>query len=272
MAYKIKDLSSKPEAFDESTLLTGKDRFLHFVEQHRKAVLGGISLVCVGVILIGAFVWFDFHNKEQSVVLEGRAQQFYVDRPLDQPEKAKENVGKAAGLYKEILDQYPRTVSAQLSQYFLGNALIEQGDIKGGIEAYEKFVDQYVGQDLFVGLVYQRLGYAHLLNGDREKAFQSFTEVLELPGAFNKDQVLFELAKLEETDGATEKALIHYKDLLAQFPTSPFASEASLRVKALAPEEEEEPESEDQSTQEGTTTEESEATSDNPDTEEEKEK
>ena len=271
MAYKIKDLSPKPEVFDESTLLTGKDRFLHFVEQHRKAVLGGISLVCVGVILIGTLVWFDYRSKEQSVVMEGQAQQLYVDRPFDQPEKAKENVGKAAELYKEILDQYPRTVSAQLSQYFLGNALIEQGDIKGGIEAYEKFVDQYDGQDLFVGLVYQRLGYAHLLNGDREKAFQSFTEVLELPGAFNQDQVLFEFAKLEETDGATEKALLHYKDLLAQFPTSPFASEASLRVKALAPEEEE-PDSEGQSTQENTMSEESGVANDNPDNEKGEEK
>ena len=150
----------------------------------------------------------------------------------------KENVSRAGELYQQILDEYPRTPSAKLALYFLGNALADQGDLKGAIEAYEKFVTQYDGHDVLVGLVYQRLGYAHLLNGDREKAVQAFSVVLNVPGALNKDQVLFEFAKLEEADGATEKAFSHYKNLLEQFPTSPFTSEASLRVKALAPEEE----------------------------------
>ena len=238
MGYKIKDTTTKSGVLDETSLLTGKDRFLLFVERNRKAVLGGIFLVCVVIIILGTVLWLEFRNKEQALVLEGQAQRLYVDRPFDQPEKVKENVSQARELYQQILDQYPRTASAQLALYFLGNALADEGDLKGAIEAYEKFVAQYDGHDELIGLVYQRLGYAHLLNGDREKAVQAFSVVLDVPGALNKDQVLFEFAKLEEADGAIEKALSHYKNLLEQFPTSPFTSEASLRVKALTPEEE----------------------------------
>jgi len=58
-------------------------------------------------------------------------------------------------------------------------------------------------------------------------------QVLATPDALNKDQVLFELAKLEEEESQPEKALAYYQELFELHPTSPFANEASIRVKAF---------------------------------------
>ena len=64
---------------------------------------------------------------------------------------------------------------------------------------------------------------------------EAFTTVLDLPDAANKDQVLFELAKLEEAGNSTAQALVYYKRILEQYPFSPYAGEAALQVKALEP-------------------------------------
>jgi hypothetical protein len=65
----------------------------------------------------------------------------------------------------------------------------------------------------------------------------AFDAVMENPHALNKDQVLFELAKLAESEEKTDDAVKRYKQLMQEFPLSPFSTEANLRVKVLAPEE-----------------------------------
>ncbi len=237
MSYKIKINTPSGGVMDETELLSRKDHFLFFIERHRKAVLGGLFFIILVAAAGGIVMWLEHRQTQEAWLLEGQAQAHYLDRSLDDPEQSKESVSKATGLYKKILKDYPRTVPAQSALYLLGNSLMEQEDYNGAIEAYQQFLEEYGRNSLLQGLVRQRLGYAYLLSGDREKAFQEFSDILLAPNVYNKDQVLFELAKLEEADGATEKALVRYKDLLEQFPASPYASEASLRVQVLSPEE-----------------------------------
>lgn len=91
----------------------------------------------------------------------------------------------------------------------------------------------YSSNPSLLGLVQQRLAYAFLVKGDRDQAAKTFAAILELPGALNKDQVLFELAKMEEVQSRPEGALAHYQDLMKNYPNSPFTSEAAVRVKVL---------------------------------------
>ena len=249
MAYKIRDSPAKSGMADETDLLSGKDRFFFFVEQNRAAILGSLALIIVVAVALGALIWIEKQKSGEALILEGKAQALYIDRPLDQPEKTQENLVKASELYRQILDQYPRTTSARHSLYLLGNTLMEQGDATGAVEAYQQFVDEYRGDDMLLGLVYQRLGYAQLVNDNQEAAYQAFSHAISLPNALNKDQVIFEFAKLQESDGNTEKALSYYKQLVESYPESPYANEASLRVKVLAPEENE-PEAKEEKSEE----------------------
>jgi tetratricopeptide (TPR) repeat protein len=82
-------------------------------------------------------------------------------------------------------------------------------------------------------MVYQRLGYAYLLKGDADQAAKAWSAAVEVPGALNKDQALFELGKLEESQSRPEGALARYQDLMKTYPNSPFTGEAAVRIKAL---------------------------------------
>ena len=238
MAYKIKEASPKSGMIDEAELLSGKDRVLLFVEQNRIAIIVGILLTVVVAVALGGLVWFERLESENAILLEGKAQLLYYDRLPDKPEQTQENLSKAADLYRQILDEYPRTSSARRSLFFLGNTLMEQGDLNGATETYQQFIKKYPDDEILLGVVFQRLGYAHLLNGNQDRAYAVFSTVLGLPGAINKDQVLYEVAKLKEAEEKTQEALTYYKQLVEQYPNSPFFSEASLRVKILEPEDE----------------------------------
>ncbi len=242
MGYKIKDNSNKSAAIESGVTISSKEQFLFFVEEHRGLVWGGILLV---LVLIGGLVMFNWLSKqeqEEAWELQGQAQRIYLDRPLDDVERGKSNIQQASGMFQDILEQYPGTLSAKVSSFLLGNSLMEEKKYESAIEAYKSFLQGHAQDHILVGLVQQRLGFAYLLNENREAAVSAFSAVIENTHALNKDQVLFELAKLAESEEKTDDAVQRYKQLIQEFPLSPFSTEANLRVKVLAPEEAQESE------------------------------
>ncbi len=232
MSYRIK-LESKSGPADEAQLLSGMERFFFLLQEHRQKVLIASVALLVAVAAVLAVVWHDQRQAGQALELHQRAMTLYVDRPSDKAAKADENLKQAIALYRQVVEQYPRSPSAPLSLYHLGNSLVQANDLGGAIEAYKTYVITYGANKVILGMVYQRLAYTYLLNGDREQAVKAFLAALEVPGALNKDQVLFELGKMEETQSRPEGALARYQDLSKSYPNSPFASEAAVRIKAL---------------------------------------
>ena len=232
MSYRIKHEAKTIHA-DEAHLLSGMEHFLVWLEQNRRSVLMGAAIAVCAVAAVGGALWYDQRQDAAAAELYQQAAQLALDRPADNPAKAEENLKQAIALYRRVIEEYPRSHSAQVGLFQLGNALVRINDVKGGIEAYSKYVATYGTNKLMLGLVYQRLAYAHLLAGDRPAAVKAFLNVVGLPGTLNKDHVLFELGRLEESLGRPEGALAHYQDLVKVFPNSPFASEAAIRMKAL---------------------------------------
>ncbi len=234
MSYKIRHISKQVGA-ENPQLLSRSERVWLFAELHRRALITGIVVAVMVMILLGALFWIQHQQKQEALALEHQASQTYLDRFLDDADAAREKLQKAVTLYRRIIEEFPGTASAQSAWYFIGNALAEQNDHAGAIDAYQHFIDQAGTPPALLGLVYQRLGASYLASGEREKGINAYTQVLQMPQTLNKDQVLFELAKLEEYEERTDEALARYKQLLGEHPNSPYASEAAMRVRILEP-------------------------------------
>lgn len=232
MSYRIK-IPSKSTPPDEAQFLSGVERLWLLLKQRRREGLLGALVVILLISAIGMALWVNHRNAQAALELTVEATSLYFDQPVDKPKQAEEHLKQAITLYRQVVDQYPRSPSAPVALFRLGNALAHQGDADGAIKAYQRFLDQYSDHRSLVGMVYQRLGYAYLLKKDWDKAVQAFSNVLTIPGALNKDQILFELGKLEEARSQPEGALVRYQDLLKAYPNSLFAGEASARIKAL---------------------------------------
>ncbi len=232
MGYRIKT-PSRHDSLDEMELLSGMERFGLFLQEQRRALLVGLGVLLIAIAVVGGVLWYDLQAAQKATDLFQEATKHYISRPADDPKKADEQLKRAIAGYREVVEQYPRTPSGPLALFHLANAQVLANELDTGIESYKRFMLLYGSNPALLGLVQQRLGYAYLMKGDRDQAVKAFSAVLDIPGALNKDQVLYELAKLEEAQSRPEGALAHYQELMKTFPNSPFTSEAAVRVKAL---------------------------------------
>ena len=144
-----------------------------------------------------------------------------------------EEVQKAIETFRKILTDFPSSSVAPQAAYLLGNVLSERKDWDGAIKAYQDFLARYGANRLLVPLVYQRMAYAQLAQGKLDEAEKTFTAIVQMPSTPNKDHALYELGKINELLNQPEGALAYYQQIVKDHPSSPFATEASVRIKTL---------------------------------------
>lgn len=175
----------------------------------------------------------DRQASEKAQTLDREATRLLTARATGDPKNADDLLKQAMAKYREIVEQYPRTTAAPLAMFQLGNTQAQANDMPAAIDTYQRFMLLYGGNAALGGLVQQRLAYSYLSKGDRDQAAKAFATIVESPGALLKDQALFELARLEESQSRPEGALAHYQELIKTYPSSPFTSEAAIRTKVL---------------------------------------
>jgi outer membrane protein assembly factor BamD (BamD/ComL family) len=232
MTYRIK-VPTKTLEVDEAHFMSGLEHQLQRLEEYRRPLLVGLTVLLLAAAVVGGVFWMDRQASEKAQALEREADRLLMARSTGDPKNADTLLKQALAKYREVVDQYPRTAAAPLAMFHLANAQVQANDLPAAIETYQRFMALYGSNQALGGLVQQRLAYTYLLNGDREQAAKAFTAILETPGALLKDQALYELARLEESQSRPEGALAHYQELIKTYPTSPFTSEATIRTKVL---------------------------------------
>ena len=232
MSYRIK-VPAKTLPVDEAHMLSWLYHTLHRLQGYQRPLLVGLGVLVLAVAVVGVVFYVDRQAAKKAQDLEREAMRFLTAPSANDPQKADHALKEAIARYRQIVDQYPRTPAAPLALYHLGNTLVHTNELSAAIEAYQRFLMLYGSNPSMAGLVQQRLAYVYLLKGERDQAVKALTAILETPGTLNRDQALFELARLEESQSRPEGALAHYQELIKTYPNSPFTSEATIRTKIM---------------------------------------
>jgi len=232
MSYRIK-VPARTLPVDEAHLLSGLEHQLHRLQDYRGPLLVGFAVLLLAAAVVGGVFWVDRQASQKAQELEREAVRLLTARSTGDPKNADNLLKQAIAQYRQIVDQYPRTSSAPMALFHLGNALVQAKDLPGAIDSYQRFLLSYGDNAPLAALVQQRLAYTYLAKGDRDQAVKALTAIVNSPGALNKDQALFELARLEEAQSRPEGALAHYQELIKSYPNSPYTSEATIRTKAM---------------------------------------
>lgn len=232
MTYRIK-VPPRTLPVDEAHLVSGLEHWVLGLAAYRWSIVVGFALLLLmGGGVWGVF-WYDAQNASKAQELEREATAHLFTRATGDPQKAATNLKEAIVLYQRVVNEYPRTPTAPLAQFSLGNAYLQSNDLASAIEAYNRFISAYGTHVSLLGLVYQKLGYAYQLKGDLDQAAKAYSTILEISGAMNRDHALFEVARLEENRSKPDEALKHYQELMKTYPNSPLTSEAAMRVKVI---------------------------------------
>lgn len=232
MSYRIK-VPTKTLQVDEAHLLSGLEHQLHRLQEYRRPLSVGLAVLVLATGVVGGVFWMDRQASHKAEELEREGKRFLMARSTGDPKNAENVLKQAMAKYREVIEQYPRTATAPLAMFHLGNAQVQANDLPAAIDTYQRFMLMYGANPALGGLVQQRLAYTYLLKGDRDQAAKAFTAIVESPGALVKDQALFELARLEESQSRPEGALAHYQELIKTYPNSPYTSEATIRTKVM---------------------------------------
>jgi len=231
MPYKIKTVAKKSALEPEAIVSKSQDVLEQFYA-HRRWVTLGVGLLLVIGLAWGGFAWFQADQNRKARQLEYEASKEILGiSPTDENRQAQYE--KVATLYQELLTNYPRSSSAPFAQYQLGNSYFELKQYDKAIAAYQDFIRRYAHHETLQPMVYLRLGYAHLHQGDSQAALADFDLVIKHPKAWNKDQAAYETGRVYEKLGDKTAAIGKYESLIKEFPKSSWAREAQTRLKAL---------------------------------------
>lgn len=129
--------------------------------------------------------------------------------------------------FQDIVKQYGRTVNGAIAQFYVGNTYARMGQPEAALKEYGSFVRKYSSETFLLGLVYQRMGYAHLAMGKQDEAVKAFGQAEAITGT---GLATLELARLYDRAGKNQEALKRYKEISDSLPSSAWAMEARKKL------------------------------------------
>jgi tetratricopeptide (TPR) repeat protein len=232
--FKIK--KSRKESTDPAQLVDSVEQAARQAKENMRWLVAGVAVAVLAGVAVGGFLWMRQQEDRAAAELFYEATRHASEPSLTggpPPMRRPEEVQKAIETFRKILTDFPSSSVAPQAAYLLGNALNERKDWDGAIKAYQDFLARYGANRLLVPLVYQRMAYAQLAQGKLDEAEKTFTAIVQMPSAPNKDHALYELGKINELLNRPEGALAYYQQIVKDHPSSPFATEASVRIKTL---------------------------------------
>jgi tetratricopeptide (TPR) repeat protein len=229
--FKIK--KEKPAAVDPSQVMGSMGQVADAARQNLIGLIVGIAVVLMVAAAVGGFLWMRQEETRAAEDLLHEGMRVYTQGAPIPLAPRPEQLQKAADTFRKVQTQYPRSPAAAQAAYMLGNVLSDLKDWEAATKAYQDAIARFGDQKALIPLVYQRLAYAQLSQGKVDDAQKTFEAITKLPGAPNQAQALYELAKINEVLNRPEGAVAYYQQLVKEHPHSPYAEEASMRMKML---------------------------------------
>jgi tetratricopeptide (TPR) repeat protein len=210
----------------EQEIVTLANRFADFVSDNQRAFTISLAAAVVLVLALGGLSVKRSLDERKAAPLFAAAYDVYAMQAGDAPDYV-----RALGLFRDLQKKYPSTRSGALAQYYVGNSLMDMGRTEEALKEYQAFTGKYSGDELLLGLVYNRLGYLYRGLGKQQEAIRSFEQAEALNGA---GVATIELARLYEAGGKEAEAQRKYQEISEKLAGTPLAMEAADKVQKKA--------------------------------------
>lgn len=220
-----KRITKKPIVKEDEVKDTAK-RAIDFVKGERKSLIIISSVVIAAVVLGIVFISYTSSLKKKALSLENEAYNYYYGINLKGSMTDGERWQKSLELYKKSVE----TRVTPTALFYLGNSFYHLGDYNNAIKEYSAFINKFRNEEEILPLVYQKLASAYFKSDKSDKAFETLNALAQFKNGIFKDTALILEARYYETAGDSKKAMERYKELIKEFPASPWSAEANARI------------------------------------------
>ncbi|HVS01551.1 MAG TPA: tetratricopeptide repeat protein [Thermoanaerobaculia bacterium] len=219
-------------------------RGFEYVATHsRMLALAGGAILLLIVVAFAVNGWLEGRQRRASEFL-GRALEVAEapvvgegadpDDPLapsfpDEESRAE----RASELFRQLQEEYGGTGAADVADVYLGRLAFEKGRIDEARQLWQGFIEEQKGH-MLAAAVKTSLVALERQEGNGEAVAGELRQSLESSdGILPRDVALFELARTLEQLGRGDEARETYRRLADEFPDSPFARQAAVRMREL---------------------------------------
>ncbi len=181
------------------------------------------------VILIGIGVVYHIHSdktkmESAAVALETKAEQLYSrGQQTNGPEleQAKKDL-------VEVMTKYKDTKSARIAPLFLASIenIQTPGNSSKALAWLHQGLDMNAGNMKLQPFYYESMGVTLMSAHQYDQALAMFQKVIAFPEKILADAALFNIGKIYESLNQPALAIVNYKKLVKEFPSSPWAAES----------------------------------------------
>jgi len=233
MAYRIRKKTTQepslpsPEAPSRFTLPSGPEKSLSPLQASRNAWMFGSVILLV--LLVGVGVVYHIHSnktKKESLAagLETKAEQLYSQGQRGNGPQ----LAEAQKLFVQVMEQYKDTSSSRIAPLFLASISNIQNpkDPSKALVWLHQGLDRNSGNMKLLPFYYESMGVTLMSSRQFDQALAMFQKVIAFPDKILADAALYNIGKIYEDLNQPALAIVNYKKLVAEFPSSPWAAES----------------------------------------------
>lgn len=213
--------------------------------------LGGVGLATVLVLgtATPSSAFLDFLKRDnvkpteaESASIDGAASARLAEA---QSREAAGDYSKALSLYKDIVDDYPRSQSAAESQFKVGEMYQVIGKDKKAFEAFQKLLTDYKGSPRFVEAIQRQFNIAENLRVNGAKGFLGGigadiqpSKLIEFYQQISANAPRTEIAaqstlavgSIQAGQGELAQSILSFESVVADYPETKYAAEAQYNL------------------------------------------
>jgi tetratricopeptide (TPR) repeat protein len=222
---KKRAVKKKPKKDDEVKSVALQT--IEKLKKRQKQVITVSGAVIAVILLIIIFTAYSSSQKNQAYSIQMEAGRYYYGAAKEAM-SMEDRFKKAIELYQQSID----IKASPTALYYLGNSYFNLGDYDNAIAQYNKFVSKFSSKEKILPLVYQKLASSYFRSGKNDKALQTLGSLAKVENGIFRDTALILEAQYYESAGDTEKSLQKYRELILEFPSSPWTAAANAKVTA----------------------------------------
>ncbi len=218
-----KELLKSPDEF-----LTFSSRAFEFFMAHvRELKIAGMVVLVLLVCYLAGYAYLRYVNQKGQTAYN---EAFYQITDSGEPEKYRENLKKAVGIFQGVIEAHGWSKAAELAVPQVAYGKFVNGEYDQSIKFYSDFKKEVSGDPDFETLSVLAIAACHEAAGDFKKAIDALKRVSDGPESPFKESAAYSLTRVYRLDHQTDQAQAALKLFIENYPSSPLVPMAKAHL------------------------------------------
>lgn len=225
MPKPIKKRVKKKSATEEE-VISLYQRFADYYKENSRFVQMAAGAIILVIVLVFGGLYLFRNRAEKVAALESQGFRYYKNIYNEEMDE-KERLGKAL----EFFDKAVSVKERPFNLYYKALTEYKLGKKDDSLKTLERIIKKFPDDRDILPLAYYRASQLREEAGDTEGAIKYLKDLLGHKGSpFLKDVAIYELARIYEASGSENEAKKFYKELVSNYPESPYYKVALSKV------------------------------------------